>query len=144
MSLLILPMAGPFTLNPKAQTGFQNASAYDTHRPSYPPEAVDKLLTYLGVKNTNKAKIIDIGSGTGKFTELLVGRDEAYEIVAVEPHEGMREVLVSKRLGERVQVVDGNAGSIPLEDGWGDAVVAAQVSTYGSENGESCADQVNV
>lgn len=75
-----------------------------------------------------KAQIIDLGSGTGKFTELLVKRDEQYEIVAVEPHAEMRDELVKKGLGERVAVLDGDAGNILVEDGWGDALVAAQVS----------------
>lgn len=92
----------------------------------YPPEAVDKVLTHLGIANESNARIIDLGSGTGKFTELLVARPEKYEVVAVEPHEGMRGTLEKKNLG--IEVLDGNSGSIPVKDGWGDALVAAQVS----------------
>lgn len=123
-------MAKPFTLSSKAQTGFSNAAQYDKHRPSYPDEAVNKLLTRLGVAGVSNAQIIDLGSGTGKFTELLAKRDEQYEIVAVEPHARMRDELVKKGLGEKVVVLDGDAGNIPVEDGWGDALVAAQVSAF--------------
>jgi ubiquinone/menaquinone biosynthesis C-methylase UbiE len=121
-------MAKPFTLANQANSGFSDAANYDQHRPSYPVAAVEKLLTHLGVAGQNNGRIIDLASGTGKFTELLVARPDQYEVVAVEPHDGMRANLVSKHLGSSVKVLDGHAGSIPLEDGWGDALIAAQVS----------------
>lgn len=120
-------MATPFTLDTRAQSGFQNAANYDTHRPSYPPEAVSKLLSHLGVADITGAKIVDLGCGTGKFTELLAKREERYEIVGVEPHAGMRGELVKKGL-RGVEVKDGDAGNIGLGE-WGDAVVVAQVSS---------------
>lgn len=74
---------------PSASTkGFQNASSYDKHRPSYPPEAVARLLKHLQVHGVKRARVVDLAAGTGKFTELLVGRDEDFEILAVEPHSG--------------------------------------------------------
>ena len=75
----------------------------------------------------NRAQIVEIGSGTGKFTELLVARPEKFELIAVEPHEGMRGALVKKNLG--IKTLDGDAASIPLEEGWADALIAAQVSS---------------
>lgn len=91
----------------------------------YPPEAVDKLLRHLGVANQSNVHIVDLGSGTGKFTELLVARPEEFEVVAVEPHEGMRGNLEKKNLG--IEVLDGNAANMPVTDEWGDALIAAQV-----------------
>ena len=61
--------------------GFQNASSYDKHRPSYPPEIVTRFLKHLQVHGVKGARVLDLAAGTGKFTELLVGRDE-------EPHDG--------------------------------------------------------
>ncbi|KAF4634870.1 hypothetical protein G7Y89_g3230 [Cudoniella acicularis] len=116
-----------FDLDIRASTGFSNASHYDTHRPSYPSAAVDKLLKNLGVFGVKDARIVDLASGTGKFTELLVGREEEFEVVAVEPQPQMRGELVKKDL-KGVKVVDGDAANMPLEDGWGDSLVAAQVS----------------
>ena len=68
--------------------GFQNAASYDKHRPSYPLEAVTRFLEHLQVRGVQRARIVDLAAGTGKFTELLVGRDEDFEILAVEPHNG--------------------------------------------------------
>lgn len=55
-----------------------------------------------------------------------MARPEKFEVVAVEPHEGMRGALMKKNLG--IEVVDGNAGNMPVKDAWGDALIAAQVS----------------
>ncbi|KAI9791557.1 MAG: hypothetical protein M1835_000236 [Candelina submexicana] len=115
----------PFTLPSTAQSGFANASSYDQHRPSYPPEAVDKLLTHLYLNDVPEAQIADLAAGTGKFTELLADRKEGYEIVAIEPHEAMRKELEKKQL-KNVTVKNGNAAHIPLEDQSIDAVIASQ------------------
>lgn len=130
-------MATSFSLDSRAASGFKNASNYDNHRPTYPPEAVEKLLTHLGIANQQNAQIIDLASGTGKFTELLAARPEEFEVLAIEPHEGMRQELVKKNLGSRVKVLHGDAAHMPVEEGWGDALIAAQafhwyVSVIGS------------
>ena len=54
-------------------------------------------------------------------------RKEDFEVVGIEPHAGMREELVKKEL-RGVTVQDGDAGHMPVEDGWGDALITAQVS----------------
>ena len=48
-------------------------------------------------------------------------------MIAVEPHEGMREELVKKNLRSGVKIMEGDAGNMPIEEGWGDALIAAQV-----------------
>ncbi|KAI9818182.1 MAG: hypothetical protein M1827_000807 [Pycnora praestabilis] len=113
------------SISPIAQTGFANASSYDEHRPSYPPEAVEKLLNHLLVAGIPEATIIDLAAGTGKFTELLAKRDEAFDILAIEPHEGMRKELERKNL-KGVVTKDGDATHMPVQDESVDAVVAAQ------------------
>lgn len=119
-------MASQQAVAQAATTGFNNASAYDVHRPSYPPEAVQSLLHHLSVANKPNAKIVDLAAGTGKFTELLAAREEQYEIVAVEPVAKMRESLAGKDL-KGVEVRDGLATGMEVGDAWADAVIAAQV-----------------
>ena len=109
-----------------AAEGFANASAYDRHRPSYEPEAVEDLVVKLQIKGIKNARIIEVGAGTGKFSELLAKRDEKYEIIAVEPHEGMRKE--GERKGLRgVKFVHGVADEMPVETQSADSVVVAQV-----------------
>lgn len=109
-----------------AITGFAAASSYDIHRPSYPLEAVQQLLTRLNVAGRQGARILDLAAGTGKFTQLLAEREERFEVVAVEPHEGMRSELEKKGL-RNVTILEGDATRVPLEDGSVDAVIVAQV-----------------
>ncbi|KAL3417268.1 methyltransferase C25B8.09 [Phlyctema vagabunda] len=119
-------MTSNFILATQAATGFSEAEKYDKHRPSYPVEAVEKLLSHLNVSGVQNAKIVDLACGTGKFTEALAMRPEEYEVIGVEPHESMRETLIKKNLGNRLNVLDGEAGNIPVGEGWADALVAAQ------------------
>lgn len=111
-----------------ALTGFAPAAAYDAHRPSYPEEAVSQLLQALGVAGIKGTSVADLAAGTGKFTELLAQRPEGYEIVAIEPHDGMREQLEQKHL-PGVRVLKGTADSMTqIPDESLDCMVAAQVS----------------
>lgn len=86
---------------------------------------MDKLLTHLGVAGLKNASVIDLACGTGKFTESLVNREEEFDVVGIEPHAGMREELVKKNL-RSVKVLEGDAAHMPIENGWGDALIAAQ------------------
>ena len=109
-----------------ARSGFADGANYDQHRPSFPEESVDTLLKAVRVGGVIGAKIIDVGAGTGKFTEILARRHENFQIVAVEPHEGMRSVLQAKDL-KNVNVMEGLSNRIPVEDQSFDAVIVAQV-----------------
>lgn len=115
-------------IHPQAASGFHAASSYDMHRPNYPPSAIDQLLHEVGVKGVTGARIVEVGAGTGKFTELLASRPEQYEIVAGEPHDQMRGVLEKKGLSNTVVVADLAGRLESVEDGWADAVIVAQVS----------------
>lgn len=116
-------------LTHEAQTGFAASSAYDAHRPSYPEEAVSQLLSALNIADVKGATIADLAAGTGKFTELIAARPEQYNIIGIEPHDGMRTELERKDL-KGVSVVDGSAEAMPeVQDQSLDALVASQVSS---------------
>ncbi|KIW51204.1 hypothetical protein PV05_09946 [Exophiala xenobiotica] len=109
-----------------AQTGFAPAAAYDAHRPTYAKEAVEQFLKRLELVGVNGAKVADLAAGTGKFTEVLASRLEEYDIVAIEPHDGMRAELERKAL-PHVRVVKGTANDMAeIPDGSLACVVAAQ------------------
>jgi SAM-dependent methyltransferase len=91
------------------------ASNYERFRPGPPLAAVDWLLpAYV-------ARVVDLGAGTGALTGLLL--DRAEEVVAVEPDDRMRAVLAEQVPGARA--VMGRGESVPLPDGWADAVLAS-------------------
>ena len=66
--------------------------------------------------------VLEVGAGTGKFTELLVPTGAT--VVAVEPVAEMRSVLADALPG--VRIIDARAESLPLHEASIDAIVAAQ------------------
>ena len=78
-------MTEPTGLRQYAQVFDRVASDYDAYRSGYPEEIVDVALR-RGRLGTG-ARVIEVGSGTGKLTELLVRR--GLEVDAVEPGEAM-------------------------------------------------------
>jgi SAM-dependent methyltransferase len=104
-----------------AQRGFSiEASSYARGRPGYPAE-LDKWLEKELCLDSNST-VIDLGAGTGKFTQLLL-RTGA-KLIAVEPVAAMREKLVTSL--PTVRALDGTAEAIPLASGSAAAVVCAQ------------------
>ena len=92
------------------------AAAYESGRPSYPVEVVDWLLPSAG------AQVVEVGAGTGKFTQVLAAR--GFDVTATEPDPGMRAALAASL--PSVRVIEGFAERIPLADGCADAVLGAQ------------------
>jgi SAM-dependent methyltransferase len=108
------------TIHPDAAQGFSaGADAYDRGRPSYPAAAVDHVVARLGIGPGRR--VLDLGAGTGKFTELLVPSGAA--LVAVEPVAEMRAKLAAL---PGVEVYDGTGEALPLPDDSVDAVTVAQ------------------
>jgi len=109
------------TIHPDAAQGFSaGADAYDRGRPSYPAAAVDHVVAVLGIGPGRR--VLDLGAGTGKFTELLVPTGAS--VVAVEPVAEMRAKLAAAR--PDVEVLEGTGEALPLADGSVDAVTVAQ------------------
>ena len=65
----------------------KTVSNYVKFRPGYPPAIINFMQEQLGMKQD--AVIADIGSGTGKLTELFL--KEGYSVYGVEPNEAMRQ-----------------------------------------------------
>lgn len=134
---LCLQVLGKRTLSvhEAAVKGFtgEGAAAYEMGRPSY-DNAMAQTLSILkpsGSFSTPEVKILELGSGTGKFTDSFVTNvaklDSAlvYEYTASEPSEGFRAKLASKQL-KGVVVSDGVGEAIPAADSSLDAVIVAQ------------------
>jgi SAM-dependent methyltransferase len=104
-----------------AVRGFDRAAdVYERGRPDYPATAVRHLARMLPLGRSRT--VVELGSGTGKFTRALAPLGAAR--VAVEPTPGMRHVF--ERMVPDVPVLDGTAEAIPLPDRFADAVVSAQ------------------
>jgi len=114
-------VSDPFRETHPHVRGFDRvAELYERARPGYPPAAVRFLAGRLGLGRGRT--VVELGSGTGKFTRALVPTGAA--IVAVDPTPGMRAVFA--RVLPAIPVLPGTAERIPAPDGLADAVVAAQ------------------
>ncbi len=112
-------IAGP--IHHAAAKGYTSKAAmYARGRPDYPHEIVDWLRQRLGLEAGRTA--IDLGAGTGKFTQHLV--KTGARVIAVEPVRQMREQLAN--LLPDVEVLEGTATAIPLPDNSVDALTCAQ------------------
>ncbi|GGH77409.1 ubiquinone/menaquinone biosynthesis C-methylase UbiE [Pullulanibacillus pueri] len=96
---------------------------YVKYRPTYPSDAIDYL--YDVVKLDEQSTVADIGAGTGKLSELLVGRGTT--VIAVEPNLEMR-VASEQILGHEphFHAVEGSAESTGLSNDSVDFIVCAQ------------------
>ena len=78
-----------------ARKGFALASNYEKVRQDYPIEAVKFFLQNLRLmdNNTVQVKVLELGSGTGKFTRVMleVLKDQDVRVIASDPFKHMCE-----------------------------------------------------
>lgn len=110
------------------------ATAYATHRPDYPVEAIrwamEPVVDGIGKRRGQAARpldMLDLGAGTGKLTaqlaEVSTGTGKP-NVVAVEPDPEMLAEL--RRRVPAVRALAGKAEEIPLPDASIDFVIAGQ------------------
>ncbi|MGI9007945.1 MAG: class I SAM-dependent methyltransferase [Streptosporangiaceae bacterium] len=110
------------------------AQAYATHRPDYPAAAIGWAVEPAGRvagSQGRRARILDLGAGTGKLTAQLAALTPAGgppEVTAVEPDPAMLAELHGRLPG--VRAAAGRAEQIPLPDGAVDAVLAGQAAHW--------------
>ncbi|BAZ15732.1 type 11 methyltransferase [Calothrix sp. NIES-4071] len=97
----------------------ERADDYVKHRPSYPAEAIDVILT--GLAPASQILAADIGAGTGIASRLLAER--GVKVIAVEPNAAMREVAQTHK---NVEYRNGSAEATNLPDASVDLVTAFQ------------------
>src|SRR4051794_4729896 len=108
------------TIDEAAKAFDQAAGAYERGRPSYPPDAMAWMAGHLPMGPGRT--VVALAAGAGKFPRLrgpLGGR-----IIAIEPVAGMRATLAAQVAG--IEILEGTAESMPLEDASADTVTAAQ------------------
>lgn len=104
-----------------AEIGFsKHAAQYQNGRPDYPAALAGWLQQHLALDAGST--VLDLGAGTGKFTQLLTR--STTQVIAVEQLAAMSEHI--QQLAPQALVLNGHAEQIPLADQSVDAVVCAQ------------------
>jgi SAM-dependent methyltransferase len=100
------------------------ADEYDRYRPTYPELLFDLIATRLALPD--KVEVADLGAGTGKATFVMAHR--GWHVTAVEPGEGMLDVLRARAAAEALDVDTRLAGAedTGLPDASVDLVTAGQ------------------
>jgi len=96
------------------------AAEYERYRPDYPEEAIRWAAELIGLHD--RARILDVGAGTGKLARGLVAL--GFDVVAVDPGIPMLEQL--RNAVPEAQALVGSAEAIPLVDESVDAGFAGQ------------------
>ena len=87
---------------------------YDKGR-DHGPEVLDLWMNALAsyVEGASVRTILDLGCGTGRFSEALAAHFEA-QVIAIDPSKKMLEQARSKQVDPRVRYLLGSGESIPL------------------------------
>jgi SAM-dependent methyltransferase len=91
------------------------AEAYERGRPRYPADVIDGIAAAAG----GGPRLLDVGAGTGRLSARLV--QAGFDVVAVEPLDGMRAIL-TRAIGPD-RALAGHAEDLPLDDASVDGAV---------------------
>lgn len=98
-----------------------------------PADAVEEALV-AALGDETLGDVLDIGTGTGRIAELL--EPEARSVVGLDKSPEMLRIARARLQGiapGRVELVQGDFGNLPFDDGAFDTIVFHQVLHYASE-----------
>jgi SAM-dependent methyltransferase len=101
-----------------AQSFGDVAEAYDRGRPRYEPHVIAAIAAAAAVVGPH---LLDVGAGTGRLADPLLRA--GYDVVAIEPLDGMRAILARTIGAERA--LTGRAEALPLADASVDGAVCS-------------------
>ena len=101
--------------------------AYDRGR-DHGPEVLDLWMNVVSshVKDQPIQTILDLGCGTGRFSEALAVRFDA-EVIGIDPSKKMLEQARSKQPDRRIRYEHGRGESIPLPDNSVDLIFMSMI-----------------
>jgi ubiquinone/menaquinone biosynthesis C-methylase UbiE len=103
------------------------ATSYDKARALAPETArlwLDLLSVYVGRAAT--LLIVDLGCGTGRFSQLLA-EHFGIEVIGIDPSQKMLDRARQKRVTGKVSYREGPAEAMPLPDGCADLVLMSMI-----------------
>ena len=103
------------------------AAGYDSGR-SHGPEVLDLWMNTIASHLDGQVPktILDLGCGTGRFSNALAVRFDA-EVIGIDPSMKMLEQARQKQVDPRVRYYDGHGEAIPLPDSSVDLIFMSMV-----------------
>lgn len=100
---------------------------YDKGR-DHGPEVLDLWMNTIAshVETTSVRTILDLGCGTGRFSEALAGHFDA-QVLAIDPSKKMLEQARGKQRDPRVSYLPGSGESIPLDSNSVDLIYMSMI-----------------
>jgi ubiquinone/menaquinone biosynthesis C-methylase UbiE len=126
----------------KTAIRYDNGVAYDRMMGAWSRAAGDTFLKWLAP--TRGLRWIDVGCGTGAFTELIVERCFPVQVEGVDPSESQLSFARARSLGEIARFRDGDALALPFSEGSFDAAVMALVIFFVPEPVAGVAEMARV
>jgi ubiquinone/menaquinone biosynthesis C-methylase UbiE len=106
----------------ESETFNQIADIYDVYRPSYPQEIIKEMIQESHLKSGSK--IIEIGAGSGKATELIAGK--GYLIHCIEPGQNLVNIGQKRFANDSISYTVSRFEDCSLPENYYDMVFAAQ------------------
>lgn len=112
----------------EAKNFFADSAAYELAMGRCSRVAGKMFLEWLSLPDG--LKWLDVGCGTGSFTELVLDRNAPSAIIAIDPSEGQIEFAKGKPWAGAVDFRQGDAMSLPFRDDEFEVAVMALVIQY--------------
>lgn len=122
------------------QIRFDDGAAYEDFMGGWSRLAGESFLDWLGA--SRGLRWLDVGCGNGAFTQLLVERCAAAEVLGVDPSQGQLAFARERLAGRRARFEVGDAMALPVADGAVDAAVMALVIFFVPEPARGVAEMV--
>ena len=106
----------------KARSFDNVASQYDAIRPSYPSALIEQIISSVNLNP--QSRILEIGAGTGKATELFLA--SGLRLICIEPGQNLASLLRKKFSSAAVEVIQSTFESYQAEPNSFYAIIAAQ------------------
>ncbi|HEX5455466.1 MAG TPA: methyltransferase domain-containing protein [Stellaceae bacterium] len=120
------------------QIRFEDGGSYESYMGPWSRQVGEVFLDWLAPPPG--LRWLDIGCGTGVFTELLATRCAPVEIQAIDPAAAQLAVAQARGLGPAVHFQQGNAMALPFPDNRFDAATMALVIFFVPEPAKALAE----
>ena len=124
------------------QIRFEDGGSYERYMGPWSRKVGEVFLDWLKLRPG--LRWIDIGCGTGVFTELLSARGAPAEIQAIDPAAAQIAVARTRGLGALAQFQQGNAMALPFPDNRFDAATMALVIFFVPDPAKAVAEMARV